>query len=212
MNVTDRDIVRKQHIGYVLQLGIILLCSGLALQIVQQEIIKHREHKSSFNLLQTWWKDTCMKELFISGSSIGAYAKEKLHIEDTRLVNDCHKWVSQSWCAHLRRLLPGVIQVKQGVGAADRVPKWDRWSRCLQVDAACPSSTNALRPCECKLYKCNIKCFTSTVRGHGSPSCSRHSLNPSTYRDIGKKWSPVQWHMRWKGRSLCAWRQHATQK
>ena len=31
-----------------------------------------------------------VKELFISGRCIGAYAKKKLHIEDTRLVNNCH--------------------------------------------------------------------------------------------------------------------------
>jgi hypothetical protein len=85
--VAHRDIVRKHLVGYVLKLRIILLCRGLALQIVQQEVIKHRESECGFNLLQTGRKDACVEKLLISRCSIGAYAEEQLHIKDTRLVN-----------------------------------------------------------------------------------------------------------------------------
>ena len=47
-----RDTVREHLVCYALKLGIVLLCCGLALKIVCQEVIQHRKGEGSFNLLE----------------------------------------------------------------------------------------------------------------------------------------------------------------
>lgn len=165
-NMTYRDMVRKHSIGNVLKLWIVLLSGGLALKIVQQEVIKHWEGKCCFYLLQTRREEASMEKLFVSGSSIGAYAEQHLHIKDTRLVNHCDKWVSWCWCAHpMRSPLPKVIRVKECVSNSKRVPSWNGWGMPLsprwRLRSGCSLCREALLGCANSLlpseYNSNVR-------------------------------------------------------
>ena len=68
------DASREHSIGYALELWIVLLCCGLALQIVCQKVIQNWEGEGSFYLLVAWRKEPRLDQLLISMHCVGAYA------------------------------------------------------------------------------------------------------------------------------------------
>ena len=71
---TYRDVHREHSIGYALELWMVLLCCGLTLQIICQEVIQHWKGEGSFNLLVAWRKQPRLDQLLISSCCIVAYA------------------------------------------------------------------------------------------------------------------------------------------
>jgi len=68
------DTSREHAIGYALKLWVVLLCCGLTLQIICQEVIQHWESEGSFNLLVAWRKQPRMDQLLIPSHCVVAYA------------------------------------------------------------------------------------------------------------------------------------------
>jgi hypothetical protein len=91
MVTTYWDTVREHLIGYALKLRIVLLSSGLAFQIICQEVIQHSKGEYSFNLFEARREQSRVEKLLMFLHSFGTYAIKYLQTKDARLVNHCQE-------------------------------------------------------------------------------------------------------------------------